>query len=360
MATAIKETSVSTFESAADRVRDLNERIIDSSQKAGTASLEAYARLLERVAEFQEQAGRRGSEWLSAFGHAQATFTRELAEALPAAARDVGQRARDAAGTAHRQTRRVPGAETVEGEIRGAVAKNGGLPIAGDDKLSAKEVEKRRDAPLQARAAQGRHSRAQAQEPRHGPEEDRVAPRVGGGAFRSARGMGSGGSGDGSGVGAGGCGSGPGVGFGPGDGPGGRGSGVGTMWPLPEARIHSPGLVDFLRLLWKIDHTRGILPSPAAVQFHASAERCSQYASGGITRPASPGLEPASSPRRARRGCSPALGGRRAAQHDVDPGLREHGGERDRVRRGAALAAPRAASSARRRGPSAGRWPAPP
>jgi hypothetical protein len=143
MATAIRESSVSTFESAADRVRDLNERVIESSQKAGTASLEAYARLLERVAEFQEQAGRRGSEWVSAFGHAQATFTRELAEALPAAARDVGQRAREAAGSAHRQTRRVPGAETVEGEIKGAVATNGQLPIANYDKLSAKEIEKR-------------------------------------------------------------------------------------------------------------------------------------------------------------------------------------------------------------------------
>jgi hypothetical protein len=143
MATAIKQNSVSTFESAADRVRDLNERVIESSQKAGTASLEAYARLLERVAEFQEHAGRRGSEWLSAFGHAQATFTRELAEALPAAARDVSQRARDAAGSAQRQTRRVPGAETVEGEIKGAVATNGQLPIANYDKLSAKEIEKR-------------------------------------------------------------------------------------------------------------------------------------------------------------------------------------------------------------------------
>src|SRR5262245_18706246 len=143
MATAFKENSVSTFESAADRVRDLNERVIESSQKAGTASLEAYARLLERVAEFQEQAGRRGSEWVSAFGHAQATFTGELAEALPAAARDVRQRARETAGAAHRQTRRVPGAETVEGEIKGAVATNGQLPIANYDKLSAKEIEKR-------------------------------------------------------------------------------------------------------------------------------------------------------------------------------------------------------------------------
>jgi hypothetical protein len=143
MATAIKEKTVSNFESAADRVRDLNERVIESSQQAGTASLEAYARLLERVAEFQESAGRRGSEWLSAFGHAQATFTRELAEALPAAARDVGQRARGAAGAAHRQTRRVPGAETAEGEIKGAVASNGQLPIANYDKLNAKDVEKR-------------------------------------------------------------------------------------------------------------------------------------------------------------------------------------------------------------------------
>ena len=143
MASPIKESGVSTFESAADRVRDLNERVIESSQKAGTAGLEAYARLLERVAEFQEQAGRRGSEWISAFGHAQATFTRELAEALPSAARDIGERARGAAGAAHRQTRRVPGAETVEGEIKGAVASNGQLPIANYDKLSAKDIEKR-------------------------------------------------------------------------------------------------------------------------------------------------------------------------------------------------------------------------
>lgn len=143
MAPSIREDTVSGFESAADRVRALNERVIESSQKAGTASLEAYARLLERVAEFQEQAGRRGSEWITAIGHAQATFTRELAEALPAAARDAGNRAREAAATAQRQARRVPGAETVEGEIKGAVATDGQLPIANYDELSAKEIEKR-------------------------------------------------------------------------------------------------------------------------------------------------------------------------------------------------------------------------
>jgi hypothetical protein len=143
MATAMKESSVHTFEAAADRVRELNERVIESSSKAGVAGLQVYGRLLQRLAEAQEQAGRRGSEWLTAFGDAQATFTRDLAQALPAAAQRTGERARSAAGAATRQARRVPGAETVEGEIKGAVATNGQLPIANYDKLNAKEIESR-------------------------------------------------------------------------------------------------------------------------------------------------------------------------------------------------------------------------
>ena len=143
MATAIKESSVSTFEAAADRVRELNERVIESSSNAGVSGLQVYGRLLERLAEAQEQAGKRGSEWLTAFGQAQATFTRDLAQALPAAARGAGERARGAANAAQRQTRRVPGAQTVEGEIKGAVASNGQLPIANYDKLNAKEIESR-------------------------------------------------------------------------------------------------------------------------------------------------------------------------------------------------------------------------
>jgi hypothetical protein len=85
MATAMKESSVDTFEAAADRVRDLNERVIESSSRAGLAPLEAYARLLERIAEAQDRAGRRGGEWLTTLAEAQATYTRELGHALPAA-----------------------------------------------------------------------------------------------------------------------------------------------------------------------------------------------------------------------------------------------------------------------------------
>jgi hypothetical protein len=143
MATAMKETSVHTFETAADRVRDLNERVIESSSRVGLASLEAYARLLERIAEAQERAGRRGGEWLTTLAQAQATFTRELGHALPAAARGTAERAREAPTVAGRQARRVPAAETRDGEFRGAVATNGDLPIARYDDLNVKEIDSR-------------------------------------------------------------------------------------------------------------------------------------------------------------------------------------------------------------------------
>jgi hypothetical protein len=143
MSPGIKDTSVSTFEAAADRVREVNERVIESSSKAGVASLEAYGRMLERLAEAQEQAGQRGGDWLAAFGQAQATFTRELAQRLPEAARSAGERARETAEAAARQAQRVPGAATAEGEAKGAVASEEQLPIANYDDLNVKDLDKR-------------------------------------------------------------------------------------------------------------------------------------------------------------------------------------------------------------------------
>ena len=48
---------------------------------------EAYERTLRSMAEYQESAGKRGSEWIGALAKAQAAFTRELASVSPAAAR---------------------------------------------------------------------------------------------------------------------------------------------------------------------------------------------------------------------------------------------------------------------------------
>jgi hypothetical protein len=77
-------------EQVADRIRELNERIIDSSKQAGEATLSAYAKTLENIAELQGNLGK-GSpvDWLTTFAAAQANFTRDLAEAYAAAAREL-------------------------------------------------------------------------------------------------------------------------------------------------------------------------------------------------------------------------------------------------------------------------------
>jgi hypothetical protein len=138
MATAMRQSS-STFEAAADRVRELNERVIESSSKAGVAGLQVYGRLLQRLAESQEQAGKHGSQWLTAFGQAQATFSRDLALAMPSVARVTAERVRGAA-TATKRT----AAKTTARRQRGAAASaNGKLPIANYDKLTAKDLESR-------------------------------------------------------------------------------------------------------------------------------------------------------------------------------------------------------------------------
>src|SRR4051794_39204908 len=99
---------------AITHIRDLNERILDNASRGGAASLEAYERLLENTASFQEAAGERGGEWVSSLGKAQAAVTRELAKSSPAAARRVGERVSEAARGGARRARNVPGVATAE------------------------------------------------------------------------------------------------------------------------------------------------------------------------------------------------------------------------------------------------------
>jgi len=74
---------------------------------------------------------------------AQAQFTRELASASPAAARELGKRFDEVTDAAARQAGRVPGEAQVEGAVRGAAAREQDLPIANYDKLSVKEINSR-------------------------------------------------------------------------------------------------------------------------------------------------------------------------------------------------------------------------
>ncbi len=139
MSTTAKESTVSAIEARADQARDLNERIIETSQRAGQSSLRAYENLLGSIADAQEQAAGRTAEWVLALGQAQAEFTRELAQALPSTVRGARQLAESGA----RQARKLPGVAQAEGEVKGAVASERDLPIARYEKLSAAEVNQR-------------------------------------------------------------------------------------------------------------------------------------------------------------------------------------------------------------------------
>jgi hypothetical protein len=77
-------------DAAADRIRELNERIIDSSKKAGNAYLDIYEKTLSSIAGYQEKVAEESQvDWVSTIANAQASFTRDLATAYTSAARSL-------------------------------------------------------------------------------------------------------------------------------------------------------------------------------------------------------------------------------------------------------------------------------
>ena len=130
-------------DAATERIRDLNEQILERIKSGGESALEAYERTLKTVADYQEAAGQRGAEWVTGLARAQAEFTRELASGSPAAARALGKRVDEVTDAAARQARRVPGEPRAEGAVRGAAARGQDLPIADYDDLRVAEINSR-------------------------------------------------------------------------------------------------------------------------------------------------------------------------------------------------------------------------
>ena len=78
------------LDEAAERLRELNECIIEASKTSGRAYLEAYEANLRAIAEHQaELAGTSDIDWVSSMLNAQADFTREIAKAAAAQRRDL-------------------------------------------------------------------------------------------------------------------------------------------------------------------------------------------------------------------------------------------------------------------------------
>jgi hypothetical protein len=92
MATATKSRTTSSRNTAdaGDRIRDLNERILESSRKAGTTYVDVYEKAMGSIADYTERLGEQSQvDWVKTVTDAQADFTRQLAGAYTSAARSL-------------------------------------------------------------------------------------------------------------------------------------------------------------------------------------------------------------------------------------------------------------------------------
>ncbi|RNI19657.1 hypothetical protein [Flexivirga caeni] len=78
------------FESAAERVRELNEKMIEATKKSGNLSLDAYEKTLQGLVDFEEKAaGASQLDFVSALAKAHAAFVTDVSSAFTSAARDA-------------------------------------------------------------------------------------------------------------------------------------------------------------------------------------------------------------------------------------------------------------------------------
>jgi hypothetical protein len=77
-------------DAAAERIRELNEQILDFGRKAGISFLEGYENTLKTWAEYQDKVADSSQvEWVASIARAQANFTREITRVYTSSARDL-------------------------------------------------------------------------------------------------------------------------------------------------------------------------------------------------------------------------------------------------------------------------------
>ncbi|MDT5065250.1 MAG: hypothetical protein QOK02_1405 [Mycobacterium sp.] len=79
-----------SVEEATQRMRDLNQRIIDSSKSAGLVALDTFEKAMHSVEEFQQQITSASQlDWMSEAAKTQSKFVSEMTSSYTAAVRDL-------------------------------------------------------------------------------------------------------------------------------------------------------------------------------------------------------------------------------------------------------------------------------
>ena len=77
-------------EATTERIRDLNEQVLELGRKAGTGFLDAYEKNLETFAGYQDKvADQTKVDWIANIARAQANFTRDISRVYTSTARDL-------------------------------------------------------------------------------------------------------------------------------------------------------------------------------------------------------------------------------------------------------------------------------
>lgn len=82
--------SVPDFDAAAERIRDLNEKLLAAAKQTGNVSLDAYEKTLTNLVDFETKVASASElDWVSALAKAHASFLSDVTSAYTAAAREA-------------------------------------------------------------------------------------------------------------------------------------------------------------------------------------------------------------------------------------------------------------------------------
>jgi len=79
-----------SVEEATQRIRDLNERLIESSKSAGLVTLDAYEKALQSLVDFEAKVASASQlDWVSALATTHAKFIADVSASYTKAAREL-------------------------------------------------------------------------------------------------------------------------------------------------------------------------------------------------------------------------------------------------------------------------------
>jgi hypothetical protein len=88
--TPINPMDLPTIEETTQRIRDLNERLIESTKSAGLVTLDAYETALQSMVDFEEKvASATQLDWVSALATTHAKFIGDVSASYTKAAREL-------------------------------------------------------------------------------------------------------------------------------------------------------------------------------------------------------------------------------------------------------------------------------